>query len=68
MIGVACAIAVLRRAPTTGARAVTSAVATVFVWPLWAPFALGAARPVVARRGPDSASVGRIDRALAEAA
>jgi hypothetical protein len=67
VIGVACAIAVLRRAPTTGARAVTSAFATVLVWPLWAPFALGAPRPAAPRRGPDSASVGRIDRALAEA-
>lgn len=67
VIGLACAIAVLRRGPATGARAVTSALATVFVWPLWAPFALGAPRPVTPRRGPDSASVGRIDRALAEA-
>jgi hypothetical protein len=67
VIGVACAIAVLRRAPTPGARRVTSAIATVFVWPLWAPFALGAAPPAARRRGPDSASVGRIDRALAEA-
>lgn len=67
VIGVACAIAVLRRAPTTGAGAVTSALATLFVWPLWAPFALGGAKPAVSRRGPDAASVGRIDRALTEA-
>jgi len=67
VIGVACAIAVLRRTPATGARAVTSAVATVFVWPLWAPFALGAPGNPAPPRGPDSASVGRIDRALAEA-
>ncbi|HEY3818022.1 MAG TPA: hypothetical protein VGL81_12670 [Polyangiaceae bacterium] len=67
IIGLACAIAVLRRGPATGARAVTSAVATVFIWPLWAPFALGAAKPPIPRRGPDSASVGRIDRALADA-
>jgi hypothetical protein len=67
VVGVACAIAVLRRAPAVGSRALTSAVATVFVWPLWAPFALGATAAAARRPGPDSASVGRIERALADA-
>jgi hypothetical protein len=67
VIGVACAIAVLRRAPSAGARAMTSALATVFVWPLWAPFALGAARPTASRGGPVSGSVARIERALSDA-
>jgi hypothetical protein len=70
VIGIACAIAVLRRAPATGARAVTSAVATVLVWPLWAPFALGTAPPRVARSRPgphDGGAFQRIERALAEA-
>ena len=67
IIGVACAIAVLRRAPTAGARTMTSAVATVFVWPLWAPFALGTAKPAGPRRGQESGSLGRIERALADA-
>jgi hypothetical protein len=67
VIGIACAIAVLRRAPATGARAVTSAVATVFVWPLWAPFALGTPRPAHPPRGAGSGGVARIERALADA-
>jgi hypothetical protein len=70
VVGVACAIAVLRRAPSVGAHAVTSAVATVFVWPLWAPFALGNPPPraPAARPGqPDHAAVARIERALAQA-
>lgn len=67
VIGVACAIAVLRRGPATGARAVTSAVATVFVWPLWAPFALGSARRPSAPASGQPDAVQRIARALAEA-
>jgi hypothetical protein len=70
VVGVACAIAVLRKAPSTRARAVSSAVATVFVWPLWAPFALGAA-PARASRPEtspaDRAAVQRIERALSQA-
>jgi hypothetical protein len=66
VIGVACAVAVLRRAPSTGARALSSAVASVLVWPLWAPFALGAA-PKPPAPGPSTGSVARIDRALSEA-
>jgi hypothetical protein len=65
VIGFACAIAVLRRAPAPSARALSSAVATVFVWPLWAPFALGAA-PKAAPRGPSAGSVQRIEGALSE--
>jgi hypothetical protein len=50
VVGIACGIAVLRRARSTDPRAVASAVAMVAVWPLWAPFALGTAR--VAAAGP----------------
>ena len=45
----------------------TSAVATVLVWPLWAPFALGTPRSPPSPRGPGSRGVARIERALAEA-
>jgi hypothetical protein len=41
--GVACAVAVLRK-EGGGARAVWSAVATVPLWPLWAPFVLATPR------------------------
>jgi len=76
VVGVACAVAVLRRGRatgrTSGASAVASAVATVFVWPLWAPFVLGApaARVPVAAGGAGAAPAGalaRIQRALDEA-
>jgi hypothetical protein len=67
VVGVACAIAVLRRAPAGGARTVTSALATVLVWPLWAPFALGTARPRPARDAPQGSALQRIHRALDEA-
>ena len=67
VVGIACAIAVLRRTPAGGARAAASAVATVFVWPLWAPFALGAAAPRATRGAPAGGALARIQRALDEA-
>ncbi len=69
-VGVACAIAILRRSPAMTARAVSSAMAAVVVWPLWAPFALGTARPRgTSAAGPpaESPALRRISRALAEA-
>jgi hypothetical protein len=66
LVGIACAIAVFRRAPKRGAAALVSAVATVPLWPLWAPFALSPQR----RQGslPEADAVlARIDRALADA-
>lgn len=68
VVGVACAIAVLRRSTSGGARVLGSAVATVFVWPLWAPFALGAAPPrAPSRDAPQTDALARIQRALDEA-
>lgn len=69
VIGAGCAITVLRRRATAGGHGVGSALATFFVWPLWAPFALGSPPP----RAPATGNlagievVRRIDRALAEA-
>jgi hypothetical protein len=65
--GVACAVAVLRRSHATSFATVASALTAVFVWPLWAPFALGS--PPRARTGSagNPAAVERIRRALAEA-
>jgi hypothetical protein len=75
-IGIACAIAVLRKAAVRDASTIASAVVTVPLWPLWAPFAL-ATRDGPRRAAPSYASpegdraeggpLGRIDRALAEA-
>ncbi|HEY1696670.1 MAG TPA: hypothetical protein VGG39_31125 [Polyangiaceae bacterium] len=67
VVGLACAVAVLRRTPAMGVRAVGSAIATMVVWPLWAPFALGAAPPSHAASGSKTGVGARIDRALAEA-
>ncbi|HEY8041123.1 MAG TPA: hypothetical protein VIF15_15055 [Polyangiaceae bacterium] len=73
VVGVACAIAVLRRAPATTARSLASAAATVPLWPLWAPFALASSqpRPRPPRSGDaaplDGGALARIERALAEA-
>jgi hypothetical protein len=71
VLGMACAIAVLRRASAMDASTVVSAVAAVVVWPLWAPFALGTPRPARphagAHGGPATGSVARIERALADA-
>jgi len=71
IVGLACALAVLRRGTATGARAAGSALATVLVWPLWAPFALGAPSPRVPRApsgsGPQHDAVRRVEVALAEA-
>ncbi|MGH7296439.1 MAG: hypothetical protein ACRELB_15985 [Polyangiaceae bacterium] len=66
-IGVGCAIAVLRRSPAGGARGVGSAVATFFVWPLWAPFALGAPPPRRPAGARETGVARRIERALSEA-
>lgn len=65
LIGVACAIAVYHRASTRDASTVLSALATVPLWPLWAPFALAPSRRPHARG--DDPVVQRVQRALAEA-
>jgi hypothetical protein len=49
-IGLVCAGFVLLTAPERGARVVVSALASVVLWPLWAPFAL--ASPAATARGP----------------
>jgi hypothetical protein len=71
VVGFACALAVLRRAPARDLGTMASAAITIPLWPLWAPFALGAPRPAAPRGGPRDGSaagaVRRIDRALSEA-
>jgi hypothetical protein len=78
--GVGCAIAVLRKEAGRGAWAVVSALVTVALWPLWAPFVLAAPKTVggtedargregtkaSASAGPSTA-VRRIENALEEA-
>jgi hypothetical protein len=66
VIGVACAIAVLKNAPGARARTALSAVMTIPLWPVWAPFALSHARPRRAAAS-DHGAVTRIQKALAEA-
>jgi hypothetical protein len=74
VVGVACAIAVVRRGRGSGASAVTSAMATVVLWPLWAPFALGTPAARLAGGGgggggggAPAGALARIQRALDEA-
>ncbi len=72
LVGLACAIAVFRRAPARGIGAVLSAVVTIPIWPLWAPFALGPPR-VQGRKAPspsrpeNDAIIARVEKALADA-
>lgn len=70
LVGIACAIAVLRRAPTRGFGAVVSSLVTIPLWPLWAPFALGPARAqgqTPKPRPENEAIVARVDKALSDA-
>jgi hypothetical protein len=67
LVGLACAIAVFRQAQVRGAGALFSALVTVPLWPLWAPFALAPARARVATRPENTAILARVDKALADA-
>jgi hypothetical protein len=66
VVGVACAALVVRKGAMDASR-LASVAATVVMWPLWAPFALG--KPAVPRApsARDGGAVARIERALAEA-
>jgi hypothetical protein len=66
IVGAACASLVIRKGAVDASR-VASAAATVVLWPLWAPFALG--KPVAARapNPRDTGAIARIERALGEA-
>lgn len=67
LVGLACAIAVFRRAPSRGVGALGSALATIPLWPLWAPFALAPARARGPSRPESDAILVRVDKALADA-
>jgi hypothetical protein len=66
IVGLACAVLVMRKGAADASR-VASAAATVVLWPLWAPFALG--KPPATRSADprDTGAIARIDRALGEA-
>lgn len=75
VVGVACAIAIYRTAPTRDAMAIVSAAVAVPLWPLWAPVALTGKKRGDARaradRAPDpgsplAAAAERIEAALRE--
>ena len=63
VVGLACAIAVFHRSSTRGLATVISALVTVPLWPLWAPFALAPPRA----RPESNSVVERVERALADA-
>ncbi len=65
IVGVACAIAVVLRAPGSRTSVAASAIMTIPLWPVWAPFALATPR----RRSvaAPNAAVARIEHALAAA-
>jgi hypothetical protein len=68
VVGLGCAIAAARRQPVVTGRAAGSALATMLLWPLWAPFSLGAQGLAAPRSGRGHPSVRRCERALDEAA
>jgi hypothetical protein len=65
LVGAACALLVLRR-KEGGVVNVASAAATLVIWPLWAPFALGKPATRQVRDARDTDAVARIERALGE--
>jgi hypothetical protein len=66
LVGAACAVLVLRRQEGKLTK-VASPALTLFLWPLWAPFALGKPTPRHASDPRDIDAVARIERALGEA-
>ncbi|MBX3188277.1 MAG: hypothetical protein KF819_14760 [Labilithrix sp.] len=66
VVGLGCGLAVWRRATDRGLGAVLSALATVPLWPLWAPFALMPS-PLAKHAKESDAIVARVEKALAEA-
>jgi hypothetical protein len=66
IVGAGCAALVIRKGAVDASR-VASAAATVVLWPLWAPFALGKPAVAQAPNPRDTGAVARIERALGEA-
>lgn len=65
IVGAGCAALVYRRSRVPGGRRLVSALVTIPLWPLWAPFVLGGG---AARQGDADGFSARIDRALRDAA
>ncbi len=65
-VGAACAVLVLRKGAWGLSRA-ASAAATLILWPLWAPFALGKPAPAKAPDAREATAMARIERCLDEA-
>ncbi len=66
IVGLACAALVMQRGARDASR-VASAAATVVLWPLWAPFALGKPAILYPQSARDTGAIARIERALTEA-
>jgi hypothetical protein len=65
--GLCCAVAIYRSSPAGGAHRAVSAALAVPLWPLWAPIALTARRPIAAASGTMSGAVERVRAAMREA-
>ncbi len=63
LLGVACAVALYRRSPNQGSKAMLAALTAVPLWPIWAPIAWTARRESPASSG---AAGERVDRIRAE--
>jgi hypothetical protein len=64
-VGAVCAVVVYRKSGPRSARTLASAAATLPLWPLWAPIALGPTRGTL--RGREHPSLAKFMRALSEA-
>ncbi len=67
LVGFACALAVMQRS-SFRASTIVSATMTIFLWPIWAPFALASKSTFRIRTSETNGLFDRLEKALAEAA